>query len=125
MHRELASYRRAAYQMRFLEQVASSPRPEVAWDVNKISESVEGLSAAPPSKRAAHLIARLFANSEDSDLRFTCLRALRQLDIREAHNELWRLSQDSSTAESWRAICLLYLNPASSGGSVALAGGGQ
>jgi hypothetical protein len=134
---ELAAYRSAAYHMRFLEQVlASGPRPEVAWDRNAISESIEALSladalseGAPANPRAARLIARVFSGSNDPELRFSCLRALSRLNVEEAHNELWRLSQNPSTDDSWRAVCLLYFRghtttPAPIG-SVAGLGGGQ
>jgi hypothetical protein len=71
------------------------------------------------------LIAKVFASSLDSELRFSCLRALNRLDVEEAHNELWRLSQDPSTEDSWRAICLLYFNGHTPSGQVAALGGGQ
>jgi HEAT repeat protein len=138
---ELAAYRSAAYHMRFLEQVlASSPRPEVAWDRSAISESIEALSSgdalssdalyagAPANPRAARLIARVFSGSNDPDLRFSCLRALSRLNVEEAHNELWRLSQDPSTDDSWRAVCVLYFRghtTTSPAGSIARLGAGQ
>jgi hypothetical protein len=71
------------------------------------------------------LIAQIFARSGDAELRFACLRALQHLDIEEAHNELWRLSQAPSTAESWRTICLLYFNGDIATGQVAALGGAQ
>ncbi len=123
---ELANYRASAFHQRFLEQVlASSPRPEVAWDRNAIRQSIEALaSAAPANPRAARLIAQVFKSSEDFDLRFSCLRALHQLDLQEAHNELWRLSQNPATQDSWRAICLLYFQGHASAAPVAAMGGG-
>jgi hypothetical protein len=134
---QLAAYRSAAYHMRFLEQVlASGPRPEVAWDRSAISESIEALSSgdavsasAPANPRAARLIARVFSGSSDPELRFSCLRALSRLNVEEAHNELWRLSQNRSTDDSWRAVCLLYFRGHTTTtvpvGSVAGLGGGQ
>ncbi|MGD0297378.1 MAG: hypothetical protein ABSE86_09690 [Bryobacteraceae bacterium] len=124
---ELASYRGAEYHMRFLEEVLSStPRPEVAFNASAIRESIDALSSgAPANKRAARVIGQIFASSEDSELRFSCLRALNRLDIEEAHNELWRLSQDRSTEDSWRAICLLYFKGHAYSSQVAALGGGQ
>jgi hypothetical protein len=52
----------------------------------------------------------VFARSGDSDLRFVCLRALQRLDLEEAQNQLWRLAQDPSTGDTWRAICLRFFN---------------
>ena len=124
---ELASRRSAEYHMRFLEKVlASSPRPEVAFSANAIRQSIEALSSgAPANPRAARLIAQVFASSDDSELRFSCLRALNRLDVDEAHNELWRLSQDRSTEDSWRAICLLYMKGHTLSWPVAGLDGGQ
>lgn len=124
---ELASYRRASYQMRFLEQVLkSSPRPEVVWDAEGIRRSVEALSAdAPANPRAARLIARVFTSSSDFGLRFACLRALNRLEIEQAHNELWRLSQNPATENSWRAICMLYFKGNASTVPVTGLGGGE
>ena len=124
---ELAAHRRTSYHIRFLEQVlASSPLPEVVWNPSQIRESIEALSSgAPANPRAARLIAQVFARSEDSELRFSCLRALQHLDIEEAHNELWRLSQDTATNESWRAICLLYFNGDIATTQAAALGGAQ
>lgn len=123
---ELAAFRTSAYHMRFLEQVlSSSPRPEVAWDRNAIRQSVEALSSsASVNPRAAKLIARMFQASDDSGLRFSCLRALRSLDMEQAHNELWRLSQNPSTGDSWRAICLLYFQGHSPSSQTSAMGGG-
>jgi len=123
---ELAAFRSSAYQMRFLEKVlASSPRPEVAWDREAIRQSVDALSSsAPANPRAAKLIAQVFQASEDFDLRFACLRALHSLDLEQAHNELWRLSQSPATGDSWRAICLLYFQGHSPSSPVTAVGGG-
>ena len=127
LQNQLAAFRAAAYHIRFLEQVlASSPRPEVAWDANAIRQSVEALSSGDAaSPRAARLIAQVFTNSNDFDLRFSCLRALHRLDVEAAHNELWRLSQNPTTGDSWRAICLLYFKGRTPGGQGAAMGGGQ
>jgi hypothetical protein len=103
----------------------------VAWDRNAIRQSIEALSSgdalssgAPADPRAARLIAQVFARSDDSELRFSCLRALNRLDVEEAHNELWRLSQDPSTQDSWRAICLLYFKGNTLSGQIVGLGGG-
>jgi hypothetical protein len=81
---QLASYRRSAAHVRFLQQLlASSPRPDVVWDSDAIRQSVEDLMvdshAGPDARR---LIAQVYARSGDVDLRLTCLRALRLFDQR-------------------------------------------
>ncbi len=95
---QLDSYRKAATETHFLEQVlASSPQPDVSWDAARIRRSVESVSAGPQvNPRTAHLIGRIFASSEDDELRAACIRALRGLDTEEARNELARLARDSS-----------------------------
>jgi hypothetical protein len=121
---ELDAHRRALYHRHFLEQLlASSPRPEVVGNLDEIERSIEALSEASSAGLGApRLIARVFASSADSQLRFACLRALQRFNVEEARNELLRLSQDPGTGPAWRELCLLYLN----GDSVpVLAGGGQ
>jgi hypothetical protein len=103
------AHRRSLYHERFLERLlASSPRPDVVWNTANIVESVEALSDQK-LPRAPQLIAQVFARSEDAELRVACLRALRRLDVQEARNELWRLSQAPATGDAWRALCLLFL----------------
>ena len=109
---QLDSYRRYAAQLRFLDRLlAASPRPDVNWDPDQIRHSIEALSAEPrKDSRAPRVIAQMFERSDDPELRIACLRALGRLDVYEARNELWRLSQDPLTADSWRTLCLLYLH---------------
>jgi hypothetical protein len=116
---ELASYRRVAHHERFLQQLlASSPRPEVAWNAAAIRESVDALASEPlAGPRAWSLIAQIFSRSGDSGLRHACLQSLQRLKTEEARNELWRLSQDPNTGDEWRAICLLYYRGESMQGS--------
>jgi hypothetical protein len=80
---------------------------------------------APANPHAARLIAQVFTSSGDIGLRFACLRALNRLEIEQAHNELWRLSQDSATENSWRAICILYFKGDAPTVPIAGLGGGE
>jgi hypothetical protein len=77
-----------------------------------------------PGLRAPQLVARVFAQSSDTELRITCLRALQRLNVEEARNELRRLSQDPGTGESWRELCLSYLKGDPGPIQAAAAGGG-
>ena len=108
---ELAAYRRDATDVRFLEQLlASSSRPDVTWDPAEIRNAIEQLSAGPQAASVApRLIAQVFARSEDGQLRSACLRALARLDMDAARDELWRIAQDPRVTDSWRTLCLLYL----------------
>jgi len=121
---ELDAHRRALYHQRFLEQLlASSPRPDVVGNLDEIERSIEALSEESAAGLGApQLIAKVFARSGDSQLRFACLRALQRLNVQEARNELLRLAQDPGTGAGWRELCLLYLNNDS---APVLAGGGQ
>ena len=88
------------------------PGTEVVWDASAIRRSVESLTfecpaGSPPSPRAARLIAKVFASTSDSEVRFACLRALNHLDVEVAHNELWR-----SVAGSFHGRFLAYYLPA-------------
>jgi hypothetical protein len=75
--------------------------------------------------RAPQLIAQVFARSGDSELRITCLRALRRINVEQARNELRRLSSDPGTGEGWRELCLLYLSGTPGPVQDAATGGGQ
>ena len=73
----LDAYRRAAYHMRFLDQLlASSPSPDVVWDSEAISRSVSALSSeAKDDPKAQRVISQVCARSTDGSVRLTCLRA--------------------------------------------------
>jgi hypothetical protein len=75
---QLDTYRRSAYDMRFLDRVlASSPSPDVVWDAAAIGRSISALSAEAPSEpKAQYLITQVCARSTDAGLRATCSRAL-------------------------------------------------
>jgi len=107
---ELTARRGLAYHQRFLEQLlASSPRPDVVANASDILNSVEALASDPRGGlRASRLISEVFARSADSDVRYACLRALQRSSAVEARQELWRLSQNPTTGDGWRVICLLY-----------------
>jgi hypothetical protein len=107
---ELTARRRLAYHQRFLQQLlASSPRPDVVGNASDILNSVEALAADPRGElKASRLISEVFARSTDSEVRYACLRALQRSNATEARQELWRLSQDPATGDSWRVICMLY-----------------
>ena len=123
---KIDAHRRALYHRHFLEQIlASSPRPDVVGDIDRIRRSVEALAEEPEaSLRAPQLIAQVFARSGDSELRVACLRALQRFNVEEARNELRRLSQDPGTGEGWRELCLVYLS-GDRGPLLAGAAGGQ
>jgi len=78
LHAQLDADRRAAYHVRFLNQLlTSSPSPEVVWDADAIGRSVSALSSdANVNLKAQRLLSEVCARSTDGDLRLTCLRAL-------------------------------------------------
>jgi hypothetical protein len=108
---ELGSYRRVARHEQFLKAILkSSPRPEVAWNATVIGESVAALAREPlAGPRSWRLIAQIFSQSADADLRYACLQGLQRPKAEEARIELFRLAQDPNTGDHWRAICMLYL----------------
>ena len=109
---ELGLRRKAAADVRYLERVlASSPVPDVVRDPNEIRRAIDALAQEDGvSPRAAHLIARIFSNSSDYQLRTSCLQALQRSGGEQARGELWRLAQDMNTAAAWRILCLQYYN---------------
>jgi len=79
---QLDADRRAAFHVRFLNQLlASSPSPDVVWDPDAIGRSVSALSPdAAGDPKVQKLISDVCARSTDGDLRLTCLRALQLED---------------------------------------------
>jgi hypothetical protein len=79
---QLDAYRSRVAHEHFLEQVlASSPRPDVAWDADAIRKSVDALSADPHAGvlagiRAQQLIEQIYSRTSDPGLRSACWRAL-------------------------------------------------
>lgn len=80
LHAQLDQYRRAAYNVRFLDQIlASGPTPDVVWDARSIAQSVSAISSdTAASPKVQHLVTEVCARSTDGDLRLTCLDALRR-----------------------------------------------
>ncbi len=124
---DLEARRRAATQVRYLEQLlASSPRPEVVSDPGEIRRVIEALSSESMlDARAPRLIAEVFARTADFGVRMACLRSLRRSDVEEAKAQLWKLSHDPQTSDAWRAISLALVSDAADTASVAAAAGGQ
>ena len=76
---DVDSYRRSAYNIRFLDQLLqSSPAPDVVFDAEAISRSVTALAAdAKAGLAAQRVISQVCARSTDGDVEVACLRALR------------------------------------------------
>lgn len=74
----LDTYRRSAYNVRFLDQLlASSPSPDVVWDADAIAKSISALTSDSNASPQAHrIVSEVCARSTDGQLRLTCLRAI-------------------------------------------------
>lgn len=109
---ELEARRRTSSHVRYLEELlASSPRPEIVRDSGEIRLVIEELTAGPSADpRVPQLIAQVFARSEAVEIRIACLQGLQRLDIQEARNQLWRMSQDTGVDDLWRSMSLAYFN---------------
>ena len=109
----LDASRRVAHHLRFLRSVlASGPFPEVTWDTAEIRRSIDVLADEPKAAgpAAARVIANLLLQTEDGQLRRSCLWALGYSDLIYARGELKRLSEDPNATDMLRALCLVYLN---------------
>ncbi|HET6671535.1 MAG TPA: hypothetical protein VFH15_15010 [Pyrinomonadaceae bacterium] len=104
--------RRIAYHTRFLRQVAkSTPRVEVAWNLDEVRRSLQFLAAHGPEvgSAATHAAATIFLKTDDDETRRACLDSLAHTNNRKAKDELLRLSQDKRLEPVWKERVLAYL----------------
>ncbi|MCP9495805.1 MAG: hypothetical protein MSG64_15260 [Pyrinomonadaceae bacterium MAG19_C2-C3] len=104
--------RQLKYHNRFLRQVAeSSPRIEVVWDINRVRDSLLFIAehGTTASKQTADATAKIFAHTEDDDLRRLCLKSLYRIDDAAAKSALVRINRDDKLAMEWRVLSRDYL----------------
>ncbi|MGB9179986.1 MAG: hypothetical protein WCB68_12135 [Pyrinomonadaceae bacterium] len=120
-HREAASaemqaqidvQRRLAYHVRFLrEAVRSSPQIEVVRKLEDVQRSVRYINdhGDDADAKAAEVLARVFARTEDVETRRLCLSGLYEINNETAKSELLRIYRDPQVDDTWRTISAEYL----------------
>ncbi|HEY0349810.1 MAG TPA: hypothetical protein VGC60_16815 [Pyrinomonadaceae bacterium] len=102
----LEKSRRLGYHTQFLNQVAkSSSQTDVAWDMEKVTRSLQFLAGegdeAPGA--AAKAAAAIFQKTSDAEARRLCLEALSRINNRTARHELVKIFQHEQPQSELRA----------------------
>jgi len=102
----LEKSRRLEYHTQFLNQVAkSSSQTDVAWDMEKVTRSLQFLAGegdeAPGA--AAKAAAAIFQKTSDAEARRLCLEALSRINNRTARHELVKIFQHEQPQSELRA----------------------
>jgi hypothetical protein len=103
--------RQLAYHRRFLREVAkTSARVEVQWDTDLVRRSLAYVAehGAQADGKTASAVARIFAHTEDEDLRRLCLSGLYRINNETAKAALARIYRDAQD-ERWRTMSADYL----------------
>jgi hypothetical protein len=111
----LDAERRLAYHKRFLEQVAkSAPVVEVVYDMEEVRRSLRYVAAANTrgDAAAARAVAKIFAQTSDSEARRLCLDCLYHIDNEAAKSALLRIYQSPGISPELRLLTAEYLRNA-------------
>jgi hypothetical protein len=103
--------RRLAYHTRFLSEVArSSPRIEVAWNLDQVKRSLQFVAdhGSAADAKVVSATARIFAHTQDNETRRLCLETLSRINSEKARAQLVRVSQ-STEEQVWRDLSTQYL----------------
>ena len=98
---------------RFLFEVAkSSPRVEVAWDIDSVTRSLKFLSenSRAASNRVIRTVSQIFRQTENDEIRSLCLDSLLKINNSLARNELLGIYNDANTGAIWRTIAANHLH---------------
>ena len=112
MQARLDVERRLAYHVRFLrEAVRSSPQIEVVRNIEDVQRSVRFITehGDAADAKAANVLARVFANTEDVETRKLCLNGLYEINNETSKSELLRIYRNPQVDETWRTMSADYL----------------
>jgi hypothetical protein len=107
--------RRLERHTQFLSEVArSSPRTEVAWDINTVKRSLQFLAdrGAAANGAAARATSLIFQRTDDAEARGLCLEALYKINNKTARNELLLLYRTEQPQSNWRTAIAEQLRKA-------------
>jgi len=122
MEAKLDVARRLAYHTKFLRQVAkSTPQIEVVWNLEEIRRSLHFIAehAEGANSAVASTAAKIFMQTEDNEIRRSCLDSLSRMNTRKARNELLRLSEDKRIDPTWKELISEHLSKTKPDGSLA------
>ena len=106
-------------QLNFHERVVSetafrSTRPEVDSDVAALKTSLKFISehGSAANEKTARSLAKIFAITDDEDMRGLCLAGLYRIDDSVAKKQLLAIYKNTTVEERWRTLCAQYLKRA-------------
>ena len=113
LEQRLEKSRRLAYHTQFLNEVAkSSATTDVAWDMSKVTHSLEFLahegSEAPIN--AARAAATIFRKTNDAEARRLCLEALSKINNKTARAELLKIYEREPQSDLRAEIAIRLRN---------------
>lgn len=109
--------RSLAYHTRFLQEVARSPRVEVAWSLAEVKRSLQFIAehGGEANSKSAAAAATIFLRTQDDDTRRYCLNSLARMTNPKAKIELLRLSQKQDLDPGGKTLLASYLKPSPAG----------
>ncbi len=104
---------------RYLREVAyASVKPEVDTDVVALRRSLLFISqnGSGAKEKTARALGKIFASTDDDDMRSLCVTGLYRINNSSAKNQLLAIFDDPKNAERWRSMSASYLKKALSEG---------
>ncbi len=97
-----------------LEVAASSARPEIDSSIEQLRRSLTflALNGADAQDKTARALAKIFANSNDQELKTISLASLYRINDSTAKKALLGIYSDGLVANDWRAMAAEYLRRA-------------
>ena len=115
MFAKLDIRRQLNYHERVINELAyRSAKPEIDSDVSVLKRSLQFVAehGSDASEKTARSLSKIFALSEEEDIRSMCLAGLYQIDDSAAKNQLLAMYRNVNIDERWRTICANYLKRA-------------
>ncbi len=107
--------RQLNYHERVINETAfRSAKPEVDSDVSALKRSLRFVAehGSDAHEKTARSLSKIFALSEDEDIRSMCLAGLYEINDSAAKNQLLAMYRNVNINERWRTICANYLKRA-------------
>ncbi len=112
---KMDTQRQLEFYERFVNETAyASAKPEVDSNVDELRRALAFIAenGAPAKEKTAQSLAKIFAITDDQDMRTSCLTGLYRVDNSSAKKALIAIYQDIKVDARWRNLCAQYLKKA-------------